>query len=36
MRKHLSVLGLAAQGAVGRVLLITVLAAALALSLIHI
>lgn len=35
MRKHLSVLGLAAQGAVGRVLLITVLAAALAGALLY-
>ena len=35
MRKHLSVLGLAAQGAVGRVLLITVLTAALAGALLY-
>ena len=33
MRKHLSVLGLAARGAVGRILLITVLTAALAIGL---
>ena len=35
MRKHLSVLGLAARGAVGRVLLITVLTAALAGALLY-
>ena len=35
MRKHLSVLGLAARGAVGRILLITVLTAALAGALLY-
>ena len=35
MRKHVSVLGLAARGAVGRILLITVLTAALAGALLY-